>query len=74
MKNQPGTELFFQEATLQVSSPLQRFTVEFGMESKWFHCATSTRKFFEVGIDHQFPQDCINSEKLFFADKLSTTD
>ena len=43
-KNEPGTELFSQEATLQVSSPLQRFTVEFGMESKWDHCADSTRK------------------------------
>ncbi len=27
----PGTELFFQGATPQVSSPLQRFTTEFGM-------------------------------------------
>ncbi len=43
-KNEPGTELFSREATLQVSSPLQRFTVEFGMESKWDHCADSTRK------------------------------
>ena len=43
VKIEPGTELFFQKATLQVSSPLQHFTVEFGMESKWFYCAKSTR-------------------------------
>ena len=40
----PGTELFSQAATHQVSSPLQRFTSEFGMESVWFHRAKSTRK------------------------------
>ena len=58
-KIEPGTELFSPEATLKVSSPLQRFTVEFGMESKWYHCATSTRKDCRM-IVH--PQDCIHLE------------
>ena len=40
----PGAELFSQAATHQVSSPLQRFTSEFEMESVWFHRAKSTRK------------------------------
>ncbi len=40
----PGTELFSQAATHQVSSPLQRFTSEFGMESVWCHWAIRTRK------------------------------
>ena len=44
LKIKPGTELFWQEATLQLSSPLQRFTTEFGMESVWVHRANSTRK------------------------------
>ena len=30
-KKEPGTELFSQTVTRQVSSPLQRFTTEFGM-------------------------------------------
>ena len=30
-KREPGTELLSQGATPQVSSPLQRFTIEFGM-------------------------------------------
>jgi hypothetical protein len=58
IKIEPGTELFFREATLRVSSPLLSFTVEFGMESKWFHCAKSTRKIGEVLLTD--PQDCIN--------------
>ena len=47
---EPGTELFSQGATPQVSSPQQRFTIEFGMGSKWFHCASNTRK--TVGFSH----------------------
>ncbi|NMG11950.1 hypothetical protein, partial [Brasilonema sp. UFV-L1] len=31
-------------ATHQLSSPLQRFTPEFGIESEWFHRAIGTRK------------------------------
>ena len=57
-KNEPGTELFSQEATLQVSSPLQRFTVEFGMESKWGHCAHSTRNNWRA-VSRLHLQDCI---------------
>ncbi len=52
----PGTELFSRRATPKVSSPQQRFTTEFGMESEWFHCATSTRK--AIGLIHN-PEDCI---------------
>jgi hypothetical protein len=44
VKNSPGTELFSQAVTHQVSSPQQRFTSEFGMGSVWFHRAKSTRK------------------------------
>ena len=47
MKNRPGTELLFRGATPKVSSPQQRFTSEFGMESEWFHSAISTRKIVE---------------------------
>ena len=42
----PGTELFCRGATPKVSSPLQRFTAEFGMESEWVHRASGTRKAF----------------------------
>ena len=65
-KKEPGTELFSQGATPQVSSPPQRFTIEFGMESKWDHCATSTRKTGGRGMNlrrydcFNRPQDCIN--------------
>ena len=65
IKNEPGTELFFREATLQVSSPRSRFTLEFGMESKWFHDATSTRKNCwgqPLPLTCSSPQDCINLE------------
>ena len=41
---EPGTELFSRGATPKVSSPQQRFTTEFGMESEWSHRANSTRK------------------------------
>ena len=56
---EPGTELFSQEAALQVSSPLRRFTLEFGMESKWCHRAQSTRNNCWVEFN---PQDCINPQ------------
>ena len=48
VKDFPGTELFSRGATPRVSSPLQRFTTEFGMESEWFHRASSTRKGCEI--------------------------
>ena len=59
-KREPGTELFFRGATPQVSSPQQRFTIEFGMESKWFHRANSTRKNVGSNCTDQNLQDCIN--------------
>lgn len=40
---EPGTELFSQGATPQVSLPRKRFTAEFGMESEWYRIARSTR-------------------------------
>ena len=43
-KINPGTVLFSRGATPKVSSPLRRFTTEFGMESEWGHRAQSTRK------------------------------
>jgi hypothetical protein len=43
-EREPGIELFSQPATRQVSSPLLRFTFEFGMESKWDRSANDTRK------------------------------
>lgn len=44
MNINPGTVLFSRGATPKVSSPQQRFTSEFGMESVWFHRAKGTRK------------------------------
>ncbi|GBF81578.1 RNA polymerase sigma factor [Aphanothece sacrum FPU1] len=43
-KINPGIELLSQWATPQVSSPLPRFTAEFGMGSEWDHGARDTRK------------------------------
>ncbi len=54
VSDKPGTELLSRGATPKVSSPLQRFTSEFGMESAWFHCANRTRK--TVGA--ATPEDC----------------
>ena len=62
---EPGTELFSQRATPQVSWPQQRFTIEFGMESKWFHCANSTRNSVGVSrVEDYNLQDCINLELM----------
>ena len=44
MSNDPGIELLLQGATPQLSSPLDCFTPEFGMESEWFQSALDTRK------------------------------
>lgn len=55
MSNDPGIELLLQGATPQLSSPLDCFTPEFGMESEWFQTALDTRKFLPFLSHKTFP-------------------
>ena len=74
-RENPGIELLSQPATQSVSSPLSRFTIEFGMESKWFHNANNTRKYYlnlfiqTISRKSTFltkhPQDCIEKESNY---------